>query len=281
MKYSGIGMLLVLGLGPVLSAESYTFTSLLFPGGNSVASGINDLGTIVGFPGAAQSWVWQNGTYTLLVVGSVFTSATGINVRGDIVGTYSSTGFGNGQGFILQGSVLTPIDFPGLAMFGTFPKGINSRVEIVGVYIGDDSRFHGFLREKDQYTAIDVPFQGASNTEALGINDCGEIVGSYTGSDGNVHGFVKEGSSFHSIDFPGATSTSAAGINNRGEIVGSYTDNSGTHGFIFANGVFTRFDVSFPGISVTRTAAAGINDLGEIVGSYSTSQSVFGFLAQP
>ena len=65
--------------------------------------------------------------------------------------------------------------------------------------------------------------------------------------------------------FPGATSTSAAGINNRGEIVGSYTDSSGTHGFIFANGVFTRFDVSFPSINVTRTAAAGINDLGEIV----------------
>ena len=55
-------MLLVLGLGPVLAAESYTFTSLTvpFPGATqTVPLGINDLGTIVGFYGQR---VGENGT---------------------------------------------------------------------------------------------------------------------------------------------------------------------------------------------------------------------------
>ena len=56
-------MLLVLGLAPVLTVGSYTFTSLAVPGvTNTSAPGINDLGTIVGFGPAAQSFVWEKGT---------------------------------------------------------------------------------------------------------------------------------------------------------------------------------------------------------------------------
>lgn len=63
---------------------------------------------------------------------------------------------------------------------------------------------------------------------------------------------------------PGATSTTARGINNVGRIVGSFVDGAGTHGFLYANGVFTTIDV--PGSA--WTIATGINNAGQIVGAH-------------
>jgi hypothetical protein len=104
--------------------------------------------------------------------------------------------------------------------------------------------------------------------------------------DNNLHGFLKQGSAFTPIDVPfhGVTDTIPSAINNKGEIVGSYNDSKGRHGFIFAKGVFTQLDASFPGIGVLDTSVVGINDLGEIVGSYigfSTHPFTSGFLAKP
>ena len=292
MKCSRIGMLLVLGLGPALAAGSYTFTSLAVPGAiQSVASGINDLGIIVGTytDGGLKDhgYVFENGTYTTLnAPGSLLTSARGIDVGGDIVGAYSSS---QNHGFILQWSYFINIDFPGAlptTTGGTSPYGINSLIEIVGGYVDNDSHIHGFLRERDNFTSFDVPFPGSHATSALGINDSGEIVGYYLTSDNNLHGFLKQGSAFTPIDVPfhGVTDTIPSGINNNGEIVGSYDDSKGRHGFIFTKGVFTQLDASFPGIGVLDTSVVGINDLGEIVGSYigfSTHPFTSGFLATP
>ena len=83
-------MLLVLGLRPVLAAGSYTFTPLAvpFPGANeTIPSGINDLGTIVGTyevlaAGTEHGFVLQEGVYTAFdPADSTFTVAGGINGR--------------------------------------------------------------------------------------------------------------------------------------------------------------------------------------------------------
>jgi probable HAF family extracellular repeat protein len=294
MKCSRIGMLLVLGLGRILTAEDrpYTFTSLIppFPAGSqSTATGINDLGTIVGAINSS-GFVGEKEKYTALnVPGSTFTQADGINFRGDIVGVYIA---GQGHGFILQGTVFTTIDFPGTQLGETAPFGINSRGDIVGYYILDETtrpfEVHGFLRERDHFTTIDVPFPGVYNTFANGINDRGEIVGEYQQLNGGTHGFLKRGSDFQIIDvpFPGAVATIARGINNKGEIVGLYIDSSTTqHAFLLSKGVFTRIDPSFPDVTVLHTNAWGINDLGEIVGFYyiptDSSFQYIGYLAKP
>ena len=284
-------MLIALAFGPVLFGQSYTFTSLEFPGGaaalttGTFPSGINNLGTIVGWyfdttRTFQHGFLLQEGTYTAFdVPDSIETSLNGINGQGDIIGDYALSA--PGHTFILQGIVLTNIDFPG---FGSRSLGINNLDEIVGFY-SDNGFLHGYLRERDQFITIDVPFAVAGSTTATGRNDSGQIVGSYGGSDGNVHGFLKDGSSFTGLDvpFPGVMNTACNGINNKGEIVGGYLDNLGVHGFIFSNGVFTSLDVSFPEVSdVTSTIVEGINDLGEIVGTYArTGGTTFGFLAKP
>src|SRR6476620_3021801 len=53
-------------------------------------------------------------------------------------------------------------------------------------------------------------------------------------------------------------------INNAGEVLGSYTDSSGTHSFVYANGVYTR--IALPG--ATSTDAIEINDVGQVAGNY-------------
>lgn len=80
----------VLALAPVLSAQSYTFSSLSVPfagATNTRAQGINDLGTIVGSyqDGSLKThgFVLKNGTYKEYdVPGSTSTAILGINSRG-------------------------------------------------------------------------------------------------------------------------------------------------------------------------------------------------------
>ncbi|MBV8841415.1 MAG: hypothetical protein JO307_01270 [Bryobacterales bacterium] len=87
-------VLFLLALGPVLAGESYTFTSLEFPGASGTfPQGINDLGVIVGQfrPGSdplasLQGFVLEKGAYTVFnLPGSTLTGPSGINVRGEIV----------------------------------------------------------------------------------------------------------------------------------------------------------------------------------------------------
>src|SRR5262245_16802377 len=62
----------------------------------------------------------------------------------------------------------------------------------------------------------------------------------------------------------GARSIMARGIDPAGTIVGQYDDKNGTHGFIFAQGVFSALNVP----CATNTYAYGISDNGrQIVGS--------------
>ena len=155
-------MLIALAFGPALFAQSYTFTSLEVPGATQTdATGINNRGTIVGFyfnSPLLHGFALQKGTYTTVDApgSSLETRLSGINVHGDIVGRYTVTAGPNSHGFILQGSVFTTIDFPGAQQ--TFASGINSRVEIVGFYL-DNNSVDGFLREETSSSRLMSPFQ--------------------------------------------------------------------------------------------------------------------------
>src|SRR5215216_904156 len=69
------------------------------------------------------------------------TSASDINDRGEIVGTYSSPETGN-RGFLFSGETFVRLDVP----FGTLtaPGDINNNAQVVGLYF-DNAGVHGFL----------------------------------------------------------------------------------------------------------------------------------------
>lgn len=76
---------------------------------------------------------------------------------------------------------------------------------------------------------------------------------------------------------PNAVWTLAYGINKSGQIVGVYVDQSGTHGFLYADGVFTPVDV--PNAPITE--AQTINNRGQIAGYYQEQNGTHGFVATP
>ena len=136
-----------------------------------------------------------------------------------------------------RGPAYTVIDVPGATL--TSAQGINSRGEIVGLYV-DSSGTHGFVVRDGWFTKIDYP--GAVYTDARGVNARGEIVGAYklAGEPAvNIHGYLRsKHGEFTPIDFPGHTNVILQRITSAGLILGCRhdTDTMGTMHGIMING---------------------------------------------
>jgi uncharacterized membrane protein len=167
----------------VITYSDNGFTMLGFV--NSVGSalrsvaGINNLNQVVGTydgggVGGTHGFLYVNGAVSQIdVPGALATGATGINDRGQIVGSFiDSSGLRNG--FLDTDGAFTTIAVPGAS--STEVLGINDRGDVVGFYVAN-SGTHGFLERDSLFTTLDVP--GAFNTELHGINDSGQIVGTF------------------------------------------------------------------------------------------------------
>jgi uncharacterized membrane protein len=208
-----------------------------------------------------------------------FTSATGINDAGDVVGIFQQPGGTRSYSRTCAG--YTVIHVPGAdPHLGTHARDINNAGEIAGFYYftvtfpdGSGSSPLGFVKSGDAYTTVAPP--GSIATFVWGINDAGQLVGSYADGTGN-HGFVKTGPVYTTIDVPGASDTYATGIDNAGQVVGIYVESPGDAPRLFMrNGAaFSTFDV--PGSIFTNVW--GINNVGQIVGSYSDMTGTHGFV---
>ena len=178
----------------------------------------------------------SGGTYTTLnPPGSVSTIAEDINNKGQIVGSYYTSGSNHlTHGFIRlsDGSYLTYDDpYAGMSTLhnGTEIRGVNDALAIVGDYYDGLNFRHGFFIQGLFHLTLDDPFAGAGGTQAGGINNQGQIVGEYSDAAGHHHGFLYSGGIYITLDDPlGANGTVATGINDAGQIVGTYTDASGT-----------------------------------------------------
>jgi len=249
---------------------------------------------------AAPFTVWT----TIDIPGASTVVATGIDKRGQVVGSYID---GSGHhGFLLQNGAVTSINIPGMAetiiqdinsrgvMIGTFvdvhtdevvgfvlegdtwttlpsplqPLGINDKGVIVGIYYDEEGRVHGFLLETGEVTVIDFP--GAENTWVTDINRRGQIVGYQGTFIVGVHsGFILEDGVFTTINHPDGFSTELHGINNRGQIVGVFDFDKGWRSFLLSRGEFSDTFI-FPNIPAEGegTHADDVNDRGQIVGWY-------------
>jgi uncharacterized membrane protein len=214
--------------------------------------------------------------------GATFTTAFGINNRGDIVGAYLIEP--PRHALLIKAGQFIPLA-PTTILGTNFSQArdINDRGEIVGQFIGDDGLFHGFLLSKGVLTTLDFP--GASETSAFGINMYGTVVGSWDllDADGNLleeHGFTWKNGVFKEVNFPGSAGSGVLGINARGDFVGGWNAglDSQEHGFVCSNGQCFSFDVPFPESIFTQ--ADRINALGHITGIYVDADGVLhGFLA--
>jgi uncharacterized membrane protein len=264
------------------SVGTCSFQDLKLQAFSSAASGINDIGAIVGsfstgLRTSGQAFLLFNGKFTPFTFpGSVSTGAFDINNHAQIVGSYSDRN-GRNHGFFVHSGGFQTIDVSG-AVNGTFPNGINNTGDIVGGFFGASGGERSFLLHRGKFTFFRFP--GSVSTEATSVNINSVIVGTYRNSmvGGRIHGFMVRNGAFATLDFPGAINTFPAKINDQGEVVGSYQKSDFVaHGFVMAHGRFTTINKP-PEAPGTQTNIRGVNNLSRIVGSFSDA-NIFGVLA--
>lgn len=200
------------------------------------------------------------------------TGVSGMNSRGDIVGSYTDTAFVT-HGFLLRDGSFSTIDFPN-AIFNS-ATGINDRGEIVGLYDSADGGVHGYLFDGHEFTTIDDPnapvIIGPNNTpitktDIFSINNHGVMAGvSHNDSFTFFQSFLLSHGEFDYIAVPGFPGgTRLQQTNDALDAIGSLTDNNtfAIHGLLLRHGEFSIVDP--PGAAFT--SLTGINSAGEIVG---------------
>ena len=136
--------------------------------------------------------------------------------------------------------VFAPFILPPVpAGYAAIPTALNNSGQTVGTYTNSIKLNWAFFLSGGEYVQFAVP--GAIRTSPNAINNVGDMVGTVLDASGS-HGFVRSGSHITLIDYPGINgNTSLYGINDKREMVGSYYNpSSGSHAFIYRNGVFTR-----------------------------------------
>jgi probable HAF family extracellular repeat protein len=292
----------------------YNFADLSFPGASQdFATGINDLGQIVGYYGGI-GFLYSAGAYTAVSYPETYsqvnpdrtvtlvsdqiniTQPTAINASGQIVGLIA-TGHAFIGPFLYSGGTYTALHEFGI---DSFPVGINNAGQIVGSFFDFASSSQaGFLFSGGAYTTLQDPLAavattpinvGLKGTVATDINNVGQIVGYYFDSSSDAHGFVLNNGTYTTVDDPLGTDTFITGENDNGQIVGYYDNVSANvsgneHGFIYSGGTFTTID-NPSGMQATLSGATGgtelngINNAGDIVGTYFDSAGLpHGFIA--
>lgn len=298
-----VGLLIGAGFTPLANAYN-SFTNL----GVGMANAINDAGLVVGNSNG-QATLW-NGTSTTILggLGGASSNATGINNLGQIVGygsngtttvaalwngttpavlgglagitNYYATGINNsGQISGYGWAQTTNITFSALLWNGTTPTllsglptcqfcapgapaayAINNSGQVAGQSNGSNGQ--ALLWNGSTPTSIGVGV-------AQGINNAGQVVGVsnkqavvWSGTTTSILGGL--GGSFGSV---------AQGINNAGLVVGnSYTTgNAASHGMMWSmqNGVWVATDLNTlidPTLGFTIQSATAINNQGQVVG---------------
>lgn len=184
---------------------------------NNRVSGINNLGQVVGFvindpAGNPTGFLDTGGAFTTInFPGTSYTTATGINDSGEIVGGYRDSSRGYGYLFTPNGVYLS-LNVPGST--STMASGINDLGQVVGTF-SNSTGSHSFLYSNGTYTVL----PDISGFAADGINDAGQIAG---GS-----GVLNVDGSFSALSVPGYSQSFATGINDLGQVVGYVNAASG------------------------------------------------------
>ncbi len=137
------------------SVSGKTFTSLLtglpngpVAGDNSMATGVNDAGMVVGFDmpsnTVSNGFLLSGGSYAKIQYpGSLFTQPFGINDNGEVVGSYTDAG-GTMHGFYEVSGSYTSFDAPGATTMTT-AGGVNDQGTIVGFFMNASGATVGFV----------------------------------------------------------------------------------------------------------------------------------------
>jgi outer membrane protein assembly factor BamB len=245
------------------------------PDNLSGASGINDVGAIVGSvfslaDSTTHGFLFFKGKTTLFrFPGSIFSTASSINNHAQIVGGLALPGAENLAGYVVRDGKFHLIVVPNSV--STVAVDINDKGDIVGNVTTNDGVAKGYLLHNGTFHIFRFP--GAAVTNVAGINRDGIIIGTYLASlpfdarteavNPPTHGFMVKNGVFTTLDFPGAQETFPTRINDEGEIIGFFEGPDLAHGFSFQNGKFQA--LNDPSNGVERITPVGLNNHDQIL----------------
>jgi probable HAF family extracellular repeat protein len=202
------------------------------PGAAAIAFyGINSSGEAVGWctlssTGLPIGLVYSKGKLKeFSVPKATETEATGVNDKGDIVGTFFDSN-GAQHGFLLHANKYKTLNAP--KDTSTVAWGINNKGQITVYAINSAGDYDGFLLTGTKYKNINNPnAKGGLGTITHTPNNNGDVDGTYYDSTGAEKGWLLHKGKYYDVVDPGGISR-ADGLNDKDEIVGRY--GSGTYG---------------------------------------------------
>jgi probable HAF family extracellular repeat protein len=130
-----------------------------------------------------------------------------------------------------------------------------------GLSVFAEADFGGNNNNTIHITAISPPNAQTTETFARDIDDAGVVVGSYEDTGGTTHAFYFEDGRYTTFNYPGfrpGDNTSAVAVNSVGVIAGDFSSASGSFGFLFSNGVYTK--IALPGSSATNVTGLDVSN---------------------
>lgn len=250
-------------------------------GSNSIASGINDKGDVVGssynasFALRATSWPAGGAPAELSILSNATTSeGMAVSSTGIVVGKSQLLDYSE-HAMLWSSASSTPIDLGTLGGFNSVASGVNAAGDAVGnALVADNSTIHAVLWPASNRVTIDLgTLPGGSYSEARGINAAGDIVGNSSDATGMGQATLWSGPAHTPVALKtlGGLMGVALGINDNGDVVG-YSHN--------ASNIFRPTLWAAPGhLPVDIGTLAGgsyggansINNVGDIAGYSATS----------
>ena len=202
-------------------------------------------------------------TTDLGTLGGNYSSASGMNASGVVVGESSLADNTTNHGFVAQpGGSLH--DIGTLGGSSSTATAINNAGQVVGGAAIPTGETRAFVRSTDG-TMTNLGTLGGGYSIANGINAFGTVVGQASTASGNMHAFAHSGGSMTDLGTLGGSFSAASAINGSGMIVGqAYTSgDTSARAFLYDGTKMTDLGVTN---GFTASAADSINSAGEVVG---------------
>jgi len=206
--------------GFIYSGGTYTWVQQQLQGEYvyTYFTGINDLGTVVGYSGI-YGFSYIGGSFTALSYPSAYsTLPEGINDDGTVVGTWGD-GQGNFHGFVEFGGTYTSFDYPGAQ--DTYLYSINGDGVIGGSYYTSTAGFANFIYNFATGIYLTVPgYPGATSSGvAPMMSNNGQTPGLATLSGAQVL-FLYDENSGSFVNLPSNITVVPSTMNDLGQLIG-------------------------------------------------------------
>ncbi len=276
------GTVLISGTsGDTIRFRTYTYSAgeglvQISPGESISASGLNDVGQIVGnsFSGGIESYIYSQGTglREIRSIGAPYgANPAGVNNSGLVIGASTLPGEDKLRAFIWD-SVSDAISIldPSLTYY-SMGAGINNAGWAVGeAWIGPTVPVtkHAFRYSPTEGFSL-LPGLGGSYAAASAINDANVAAGvAIAAGSSQLQAVMWDASgTLIQLGALGGGDGSALGINNLGQIVGT----SNNRAFIYEDGEMRDLNPLLEDAGgILLRQAVGINDRGQILATYGT-----------